>query len=307
MYDLIIVGAGPAGLTASIYASRYKINHLVLGDMCGSSLTKAHMVENWPGEKSISGNDLLMKFFEHAKDLGGENLPEDMVLISKENDVFKIKTSQNKDLEARAVMICSGTKERRLNIPGEEEFLGRGVSYCAICDGAFFKNKIVAVAGGGNSAIMATLMLSEHAQKVYIIHRSGDFKAEPIMLERARQNPKIEILAGVNIEEIKGEKKVQKIILNQEYNGSKELPLDGLFVEIGMIPNGILLKNMGVEMDAAGHIVVDAGGKTNVEGLYAAGDVSSGSNGIRQVLSASAEGMIGVSSVYNFLKIKQSK
>lgn len=304
MYDLIIVGAGPAGLTASIYASRYKINHLVLGDMCGSALGKAHLIENWPGEKSIGGFDLLNKFYEQAKSLGGEILPEDMVAIEKEGEIFKIKTSQNKTLEARTVIICSGTKEKRLGIPGEEEFLGRGVSYCAICDAAFFKMKTVAVAGGGNSAVMAALMLSEHASKVYLIHRSDNFRAEPIMLERAKSNPKIEILAGFNIKEIKGDKKVEKIILDKEYAGSEELSLDGIFVEIGMIPNGVLLKDLGVDIDASGHIVVDAACATNVAGLYAAGDVSSGSNGIRQVLSASAEGMIGVGSVYNFLKTK---
>lgn len=304
MYDLIIVGAGPAGLAASIYASRYRINHLVLGDMCGSSLGKANMVENWPGEKSISGCDLLAKFFDHATSLGAEVLAENMVEIRKEGDVFKIKTSQNKDLEARSIVIASGTKERRLNIPGEEEFLGKGVSFCAICDGAFFKNKVVAVAGGGNSAIMAAMMLSEHAEKVYLIHRSPEFRCEPIMLDRARQNAKVEILSGFNILEIKGGVKVEKIILDKEYNGSFELPLNGLFIEIGMVPNGVLLKDLGVEMDGAGHIVVDAGGSTNVEGIYAAGDVTSGSNGIRQILSASAEGMIGATSVYNFLKRK---
>lgn len=302
MYDLIIVGAGPAGLTASIYASRYKINHLVLGDMCGSALGKAHAIENWPGEKSIGGFDLLNRFYEHAVSLGAEILPEDMVAIAREGDIFKIKTSQNKDLEARTVIISSGTKERRLGIPGEEEFLGSGVSYCAICDGAFFKGKTVAVAGGGNSAFMAAMMLSEHAAKVYLIHRSDNFRAEPVMIERAKAEPRIEILAGYSIKEIKGDKKVEKLLFDKEYQGSGELPLDGIFVEIGMIPNGVLLRDIGVDTDEAGHIVVDAACATNVAGIFAAGDVSSGSNGIRQILSASAEGMISASSAYNFLK-----
>ncbi len=304
MYDLIIVGAGPAGLTASIYASRYKINHLVLGDMCGSALGKAHMIENWPGEKSIGGFDLLSKFYEHAVSLGAEILPENMIAIGKEGDVFKIKTSSNKDLEARTVIISSGTKERRLGIPGEEEFLGRGVSYCAICDGAFFKGRTVAVAGGGNSALMAALMLSEHAAKVYLIHRSDNFRAEPVMIERAKAEAKIEILAGYNIREIKGGDKVEKLLLDREYRGSEELLLDGIFVEIGMVPNGVLLRDIGVEIDELGHIAVDAACATNVPGVYAAGDVSSGSSGIRQILSASAEGMISASSAYNFLKTK---
>lgn len=304
MYDLLIIGAGPAGLTASIYASRYKLNHLVLGDICGSSLTKAHLVENWPGEKSIAGCDLLAKFHEHALSLGAEILPQNMVGIRKEDGGFRVTTSQNQVLEARTVAICSGTKERKLGIPGEEEFLGRGVSYCAICDGAFFKGKTVAVAGGGNSAIMAALMLAEHASRVYVVHRNENFRAEPVMLERAKSNPKVEILAGFNIAEVGGGKKVEKLLLDKEYAGSRELPLDGLFVEVGMIPNATLLKELEVEIDAAGQIVVDAGGRTNVEGLFAAGDVSNGSDGIRQVLSASAEGMLAASSAYNFLRAK---
>jgi thioredoxin reductase (NADPH) len=304
MYDLIIVGAGPAGLTASVYASRYKINHVVLGDFCGSALMKAHMVENWPGDKAIAGCDLAARFLEHAQGLGAEILPEDMVGIKKEGDVFSVRTATNRTLESKAVIICSGTKERHLGIPGEEELLGKGVSYCAICDGAFFKGKTVAVAGGGNSAIMAGLMLAEHAAKVYLIHRSDQFRAEPVLMERIEQNPKIEILAGFNIQAVQGEKKVEKLVLDKEHGGSKELLLDGLFIEIGMIPNGVLLKDVGAEIDAGGHIVIDAAGRTNVPGLYAAGDVSSGSNGVRQILSASSEGMIGVTSIYNYLKTK---
>jgi thioredoxin reductase (NADPH) len=303
MYDLLIIGAGPAGVTASIYASRYKISHLVIGNSFESSLSKAHMIENWPGEKSIKGEDLLEKFSNHAKHLGGEFVLESAVSIVKENNFFQIKTNQDKVYEAKAVMICSGTKERKLGVPGEEEFLGRGVSYCAICDGAFFKDKTVAVVGGGNSAIMAALMLSEHASKVYLVHRS-EFRCEPLVLERVKQNAKITLITGVNIKEIRGDKKVRSIILDLEYEGKNEVMVDGVFVEIGLTPNSVLLKDLGVDTDDKGSIMVDAGGKTNVEGLYAAGDVTNGSNGIRQVLSAASEGMVAVNSVYGFLKNK---
>jgi thioredoxin reductase (NADPH) len=303
MYDLLVIGAGPAGITASIYASRYKISHLVLGNPFESSLAKAHMIENWPGEKSIKGEDLLEKFSDHAKGLGGEFVLESAVSIVKENNFFQIKTNQDKVYESKTVMICSGTKEKKLGVPGEEEFLGRGVSYCAICDGAFFKEKTVAVVGGGNSAIMAALMLSEHANRVYLVHRS-EFKCEPLVLERVEKNNKITLIKGVNIKEIKGDKKVQSIVLDSEHEGNNEVLVDGVFIEIGLAPNSVLLKDLGVEIDAKGSIVVDAGGKTNIEGLYAAGDVTNGSNGIRQVLSATSEGMIAVSGVYNFLKNK---
>lgn len=305
MYDLIIIGAGPAGLTASVYSSRYKMNHLVIGDPFGSSLAKAHMIENWPGEKSIKGSDLLMKFLEHAQGLGGEILFDNAVSVKKEGEIFKVRTSTDKVFESKSVVLCSGTKERKLGVPGETEFLGRGVSYCAVCDGAFFKGKTVAVVGGGNSAVMAALMLSEHSEKVYLIHRKDTFRSEPVMLERINESPKIETIVNANIAEIKGNGKVSGIVLDTEYKGSNELALDGVFVEVGLTPNSVLLGDLGVETDAQGHIVVDVGGATNVEGLYAAGDVSAGSNGIRQILSASSEGMVSVSSIYNFLKTKQ--
>lgn len=304
MYDLLIVGAGPAGITASIYASRYKISHLVIGNPFETSLAKAHLIENWPGEKSIAGVDLLEKFSQHAKSLGGVFLHENIVGIVKNGESFMVTTDQNKTYESKTVMLCSGTKERKLNVPGEEEFLGRGVSYCAVCDGAFFKNKTVAVVGGGNSAIMAAIMLSEHANKVYLIHRSCDFRCEAISLEEVKNNSKIEIITGANLKEIKGDRKVQKVLLDIDYNGSSELDLDGVFVEIGLTPNSVLLKDLDVAIDDKGSIMVDAGGKTNVEGLYAAGDVTNGSNGVRQILSAASEGMIATNSVYSFLKGK---
>lgn len=303
MYDLLVIGAGPAGITASIYASRYKISHLVFGNPFESSLSKASFIENWPGEISIKGEDLLQKFSDHARSLGGEFVLESVVSVVKEGDFFRIRTNQDKTYESKSVMVCSGTKEKKLGVVGEEEFLGRGVSYCAICDGAFFKEKTVAVVGGGNSAIMASLMLAEHANKVYLVHRS-DFRAEPLVLERVERNPKITLIKGANIIEIRGDKKVKSIMLDAEYEGKNEVFVDGVFVEIGLTPNSVLLKDLGVEIDSRGSIMVDEGGKTSAEGVYAAGDVTNGSNGIRQVLSAASEGMVAVSSVYGFLKNK---
>ena len=182
MYDLIILGAGPTAMAASIYASRYKINHLVIGNIFGGSLFKAHKIENWPGEKSISGSDLVMKFYEHAKSLGAEIVEEEVVKINKDNRVFTAKTNMNKTYQSKAVLVALGTKHKKLNVPGEEEFLGKGVSYCAVCDGAFFKGKTVAVIGGSNSSAMAAEMLSEYASKVYIIYRKQLMRCEPVIL-----------------------------------------------------------------------------------------------------------------------------
>jgi thioredoxin reductase (NADPH) len=304
MYDLIILGAGPTGMAASIYASRYKINHLVIGNIFGGSLFKAHKIENWPGEKSISGSDLVMKFYEHAKSLGAEIVEEEVVKINKDNGVFTAKTNMNKTYQSKVVLVALGTKHRKLNVPGEEEFLGKGVSYCAVCDGAFFKGKTVAVIGGSNSAAMAAEMLSEYTEKTYIIYRKELMRCEPVILERLEKNPKIEIIYNTNVTKVTGNEKVELIEIGNKYNNSNKIKLDGLFIEVGSVPFVNLAKGLGVEIDKSGCIIMEANGSTNVEGVYAAGDITNGSNGLRQIVTAVSEGAIASTSIYKYLKKK---
>ncbi len=304
MYDLIILGAGPAGLSASIYASRYKINHAIIGNVFDGSLSKAHKIENWPGEKSIKGSGLVMKFFEHAKSLGKEVMQEEVVEISRNDNIFIIKTNLNKIYRSKTVLIALGTKHRKLNISGEEEYLGRGVSYCAVCDGAFFKEKIVAVVGGSNSAAMAAEMLSEHAGKVYLIYRKKPLRCEPIMIERLEENPKVKIIYNTNIIKVLGDKKVKAIEIDTEYKRNNEIRLSGLFIEVGSVPSVDLIKKLGIEIDKSGSVAIEANGATNVEGVYAAGDITNGSNGLRQIVTAVSEGAIAATSVYGYLKGK---
>jgi len=304
MYDLIILGAGPAGFSASIYASRYKINHVIIGSIFDSSTAKAHLLENWPGEKSIKGFDLVNNFQNHAKGFGVEIFQENVVEIKKENNIFTIKTNLDKIYQAKAILIALGTKHRKLNIPGEAEFLGKGVSYCAVCDGPFFKEKIVAVVGGSNSAVMAATMLSEHAQKVYLIYRGKPLRCEPLVLERVENNPKIEIVYNTNIVKVSGEKKVESIEIDNEYQGSKEIKLDGVFIEAGSVPSVSLLKDLEINVDEAGYIIIDNDGSTNTKGVYAAGDITNGSNGLRQIITAASEGAIAATSIYKYLKEK---
>ena len=304
MYDLIVLGAGPAGLSASIYASRYKINHIVVGNVFDGSLSKAHKIENWPGEKSIKGSDLTMKFYDHAKSLGSEIMQEEVVEISKDDSIFIIKTNLSKVYKSKAILITLGTKHRKLNISGEKKFLGKGVSYCAVCDGAFFKDKTVAVAGGSNSAAMAAEMLSECAKKVYVIYRKQSMRCEPVILERLEKNSKIEIIYNTNITEVLGDKKVELIEINNKYNGGNKIKLDGLFIEVGSIPFVDLAKGLGVKIDKSGCIIIEASGSTNVEGIYAAGDITNGSNGLRQIVTAVSEGAIAATSIYKYLKKK---
>lgn len=302
MYNLIILGAGPTGMASSIYASRYKINHLVIGSIFGGALAKAHKIENWPGEKSISGSDLVVRFYEHAKSLGAEVIEEEVVKISKDNGIFTVKTNLNKTYQSKAILIALGTKHRKLNVPGEEEFLGKGVSYCAVCDGAFFKDKTVAVVGGSNSAAMAAEMLSEYTKKTYVIYRKELMRCEPVILERLEKNPKIEIIYNTNVTKVAGDKKVELIEIDNKYNNSDKIKLDGLFIEVGAVPFADLAKELEIEIDKSHCIIIDQSGATNIDGVYAAGDITNGSNGLRQIVTAVSEGAIAATSIYKYLK-----
>lgn len=309
MYDLIILGAGPAGLAASIYASRYKINHIVIGNVFDGAVPKAHLIENWPGEKSIKGSDLIMKFYEHAKNFGDVIVQDDVIEVGKikdsvnsSKDVFFVRTNSNKTYESRSLLIALGTKHKKLNIPGEEKLLGKGVSYCAVCDGAFFKGKTVAVVGGSNAAAMAATMLSEHAGKVYLIYRGQSLRCEPIVAERLEENPKVEIIYNTNVIKVDGDKKVGSIEIDIQHEGSSTIKLDGLFIEAGAIPSTSLIKELGVKMDESSCIMIDSGGATNIKGVYAAGDITNGSTGLRQVVTAVSEGAVAITNIYKFLK-----
>jgi len=301
IHDLIIIGAGPAGLAASIYASRYKISHLVVGKEPGGQAVEAHKVENWPGTLSISGFDLGSKMREHAEKLGAEIFMDSVSGIKKIGDVFEITTHTNQ-YQAKNIILASGMEYRKLQIPGEAEFKGKGVSYCPTCDAAFFKDKIVAVVGGANSAASAALLLSEHASRVYLVYRGEKLKVDPAYQEKISKNEKIEVIYSTNIREIKGEKSVEKIILDNKYNENDELEVQGVFIEIGSEPGVELAKQVGVNVDEQGFIIVNPDQSTNVLGIWAAGDATNGSNKLRQIVTAAAEGAVAAGSVYKKLQ-----
>ena len=302
-YDLIIIGSGPAGLSASIFASRYKLKHLVLGVEEGGQMVEIYKIENYPGHTTISGQKLKEKFIEHVKGFGTVIKNESVVSIKKEKNNFKLETSQG-IYTAKTVILAMGAHYRQMNIPGEKEFTGRGVSYCATCDALFFKDKIVGVVGGGNSATVVALELADYAQKVYLIHRGEKMSAEPIWLEKLRKNKKIVSVANNNVIKIEGVNKVEKIILEKSLAGKKALTVDGIFIEVGTEPGVELAKKLGVETDKQDYIKVASDMSTNVDGLFAAGDITTGSNKFRQVLMATAEGALAVNSIYKKLKLK---
>jgi thioredoxin reductase (NADPH) len=302
-HDLIIVGAGPAGLAASIYASRYKIDHLVIGKEPGGQAVEAHKVENWPGTESISGFELMQKMRQHAEKLGSEIIMDSVSDISRDDEFFSI-AAHSARYQAKNIILALGMEYKKLSIPGEEEFKGKGVSYCPTCDAAFFREKTVAVVGGGNSAASAAQLLAEYAAKVYIVYRGDKLKVDPSYLENFSKSEKIEIIYQTNIKEIIGENAVSKVKLDKVHEGSDELELQGVFIEIGSEPGVELPKQLGVNMDEYGFVVVGPDQRTNISGVWAAGDATTGSNKMRQMITAAAEGAVAAASVYKRMQTK---
>jgi thioredoxin reductase (NADPH) len=300
MYDVIILGGGFAGLTSAIYTTRAGLKTLVLEKepACGGQIALSAVVENWPTEKSISGLDLSLKLTEQVKNLGAEiKTFEEVQSVVLEQKIKKIKTSVS-SYESKAVIIATGAHEKKLGILGESEFKGKGVSYCALCDAAFFKDKIVGVIGGGNTAFEESEFISKFASKIYIIHRREEFRAEKILVQRAEKNPKIEFLLNKIPVEIIGDKFIEKIKLKDAKTGEiSEIKLDGVFVFIGMIPNTSLFSS--IKKDEKGYLLADENMQTNLSGVFVAGDVRK--KPIEQLVTASSDGAIAGVSAFKYL------
>ena len=295
-YDLIIIGGGPAGFTAGIYAVRYNLKTLIIAATPGGLATDASEVENYPGFNRVSGYDLMQKFKDHALGLGAKLKTTQVVSVKREGQIFSVITSEGKTYSSKAIILALGTRRRKLQIPGEEEFLGKGVSYCAVCDAAFYKDKVVGVVGGSDSAAQAALLLAKYASKVYLIYRRKPLRAEPALVDKILANKKIEVVYNANVVKLAGSDKLQELILDT----GQTIKADGLFVEIGGVPNTVLTKDLGVKTNDRGYIIVDPAMKTNVEGVFAAGDVTTGSNMMQQIITACAEGALSAESAYKY-------
>lgn len=300
MLDVIIIGGGPAGLSAAVYAQRYKLKTVVLAQAIGGTANEAHLVENYPGYKSISGFELMMKYKEHVDYLGGDVRMEEVRSITKEGDIYKVETNRE-CYEGKTVILAAGSKRRKLGIPGEEEFAGKGVSYCATCDGAFFRDKKVAVIGGADSAASAAVLLSQHAKEVKIIYRGDALRCEPYWIDLIEANEKISVKCCSNLTEIKGEQVVKNVLMD---DGTEE-EFDGIFIEVGSVPPKEMAENVGVEVDEKGYIKVEHSMATNQPGFYAAGDITTYSDYNRQIVVAASEGAIAAMSAFKFLKAKK--
>ena len=304
MYDLIIIGAGSAGLPAGMYASRYKLKNIIIGEMPGGALSTSHCVENFPGVLSAPGAEIMDNFKKHAENAGSEILQDRVEVVSKigENH-FSVSTMGGKNFDAKRILLATGNTYKMLGIPGEKEFYGQGVSYCATCDGNFYKNLTVGVVGAGNTAITEALYLAEIAKEVHIFVRGDVIRAENIWTEKSNNTSNIIFHMNTQVTEVQGNMMgVTGVILNTGEN----LTLDGLFVAIGSTPITNIVDNLSPQKDGEWCLVVDQRQETTIPGLYAAGDVTTNSNKFRQTIMSAAEGCLAANSIHeDILKITQ--
>ncbi|MBN2794197.1 MAG: FAD-dependent oxidoreductase [Clostridia bacterium] len=282
LYDLIIVGSGPAGLSSAIYAARKGLSVGIIGDKPGGQVNDTSSVENYIGFEFVTGEGLAEAFKKHAESLEIHMANDVLVKSIEKDDVFKLIANNYMTYQSKTVLIATGSKSRQLGVPGEKEFYGKGVTYCAICDGPLFKEKTVVIAGGGNSAVEAAIDLSKIANKVYVVHRS-EFRADKILVDKLYQLPNVEILLKTQIKEILGDGLVNSIQTTGELDGN--LLTDGVLVEIGYVPNS---QFADVEKNQRGEIIIDDHHMTSISGIFAAGDVTT--EPYKQIVVAASEG-----------------
>jgi len=301
-WDLIIIGAGPAGLTAGIYAARSGLKALIVEEkIAGGTVGDAPVIENYPGFERISGTELAQKFVAQCRKLGtvihefervvGLDLKGEMKIVKTDRGVY----------EAKAVVVASGSSYSELGVPGEKEFKGRGVSYCGVCDGPLFKGKRVLVVGGGNSAVVTSLYLAELSSEVKVVHRRDAFRAEEALVKALLGKGNVEVFWNTEVKEIRGGKIVEKAVLyNNKTGETTELPVDGVFIQVGETPNSKIAKEAGVAVDEHGYIIVDARQRTNIPGVYAAGDVTN--HPVKQVGTAVGQGITAALEAYGYIR-----
>lgn len=306
MYDVIIIGGGPGGVAAGVYAARKKIRSLFLTDTIGGQSSVSASIENWIGDVSVKGFEFAQKLEKHLR--AQEDIEirtgEKVKSVSKAGSGFTVETEKGETFETKAVIVTSGGRHRHLGVPGEEKFAGKGVVYCSTCDAPFFKEKIVAVVGGGNSGLEACQDLFPYAKKIYLLSRGGELTGDPLTQEEVKNHEKVEVIYNADTKEVLGETAVSGMKYEDlESKEMKELEVQGVFVEIGMVPNTEFVKGV-VELNDYGEIVIDhRTGKTSVPGIFAAGDATDAA--FKQNNISTGQGVTAALSAYEY--IKQSK
>ena len=299
MYDVAIIGSGVTAYGAAMYAARLDLSVVAIGDVEGGTITLTDDVANYPGYTQLTGKELSDKLKQHALDypvLLETGMVTD-VFRNKEN-IFYVVT-ENKTFLAKSVIMATGMKDKELEVPGHDKLKNKGVSYCALCDAPLYKDKVVSVVGGSDSAAKEALLLAKYCPRVYIIYRREKIRPEPINARRIERESKIEVIAKTNVIEILGDNKVTGVKLDRQYNGSDILKLDGVFVAIGGIPYSDLAKKLGVKLNEKGEIMIDRSSRTNIDGVFAAGDVVD--NEFKQAITGVAEGVQAAYQAYKYV------
>ena len=299
MYDIIIIGAGPAGMTAAIYASQARKKILLLEkSVYGGQIVSADKIKNYPGFEEISGYEYATKLYNQVKTFNPDFKFEEVIEIKNNNDFKEVITNKN-SYKGKSVIIATGSKNRKLGLPNEDKLIGKGVSYCSTCDGMFFKDKVVAITGGGNNAIDDALYLSDIANKVYLIYRQKDFKIDSLNLEKLKEKENVEFILNSNINELIGQDKLESIIVkDNDTNKETAILVDGIFIAIGHIPVSSMCKNL-VKTNELGYIIADENCNTNIEGIFAAGDIRI--KPVRQLTTACSDGTVAALNACKYL------
>ena len=300
-YDVLIVGQGAAAFSAGLYAARYQMRTVIFGDKFGGETAIGGTIENYPGYKAIDGFELMANMKEQVEQYGVEIVDEGVEKITREAECFEART-EGDVYRGNSVILAVGRERRKLHLPHEDEWTGKGVSFCSTCDAPLYRGKVAAVVGGGNAAVEGAVLLGKYADKVYIIYRGERFvRPEPIGIQRLKESANVEALLQTNVVELKGDDGLTGVVLDQSFNGGIELTLDGLFIEIGADPRSGQAQELGAELNGQGEVMVDKTMRTRVPGLLAAGDLTDASGNLKQTITAAAQGALAATSAYEYV------
>lgn len=303
VYDLVVIGSGAAGLSAALYGGRYRMKVVVIAKEFGGETAKAGNIENYPGVPGVDGYDLMETIKAQAQGVGATFVSGEVVRISRDEHHFSIAT-KDAEYKTHAVILATGAERRRLNLPNEKELTGRGVHYCITCDGPVYSGKTIAVVGGGDASVKGVILAAEYAEKIYLLVRGKEVTAEPINFEKLKSlGEKLEVILETEVKEVVGTQRLERVGLSKPYHESEDLVVDGLFVEIGAMPNVGLVEPLGVLLDERGYVKVDALMQTNVDGVFACGDAVNHFGAFKQDITAAATGAVAATSAYNDKKV----
>ncbi len=301
-YDIVIAGQGAAGFAAALYAARYQTKPVVIGETFGGETAIGGSIENYPGYVDIDGFDLMMHFRDQVVKYDVPIVDDKVTKVVGVEGCYEVETEYSGTYQAQTVILAIGRERRKLGLPNEEEWTGRGVSFCSVCDAPLHRDNVVAVVGGGNAAVEGAVLLAKYATQVYLIYRGSEFfRPERIIVEELNRTPNITQLLETNVVELQGTNDLEGIRIDRQLNGSTELPVDGIFIEIGADPRADIPKELGIHLNDEDEVIVDKGMRTNVPGIFAAGDLTDASGDLKQTITAAAQGAIAASAAYKYI------